>query len=312
MNRSDGSGQFRDGENRPPRVIPRDAASVILVRNEGESVEALLLRKHADLAFAGGTWVFPGGKVEAADGSDDARLLCGGHGTVSVPRSGSRSDMLPFVAAACRETFEECGVLIARHADGTSCRPEIADALQRFRAEIADSPDTFVRLLNAHDLVVDSDRFVFWAHWITPAAATKRFDTRFFITEMPDGQTVRCDSAEATELHWLDLASFEEMPSEALVPAPATRCSLADLAASVREHGSFEYVLSAERERSVPPIMPKILRIGGNITVLLPWDPEYQATPGEGTPGDVEIPGRYQRFPARLYPPPDTRGIVRA
>ena len=66
-----------------------DAATVVLLRDVGAGVECLMLRKNAGQAF-GGMWVFPGGKVEDADGEG--------------PESRRR--------AAVREAFEETGLVL--------------------------------------------------------------------------------------------------------------------------------------------------------------------------------------------------------
>lgn len=71
----------------------RPAATVLLVRDGGRGLEVLLVQRAAELAFHGGAWVFPGGRVEP----DDLR----GGDELSAARH-----------AAVRETQEEAGILI--------------------------------------------------------------------------------------------------------------------------------------------------------------------------------------------------------
>jgi 8-oxo-dGTP pyrophosphatase MutT (NUDIX family) len=274
-------------------AIPRDSSSVILVDDrEGERV--LLIRRHADLAFAGGAWVFPGGKLEVADASEDtARRL---------RLAGAPAELAALIVCACRETFEETGIVLARRSNGAFCDPRLAESLQPFRAAVAREPGSFASLLADHDLTIDAAHLLFWSRWITPSSAPKRFDTRFFLGEMPPGQTVRCDSAEATELLWLDVPSDGGLPDESIIQAPPTRFSVGDLAFCLRKHGSLARLMRCEARREVVPIMPKLLRTGKEPMVLLPWDPDYAAAPGEGTL-NAQALGQYRDFPSRLKPP---------
>lgn len=277
-------------------AAPRDSATVVLVRETGNVAQALLVRRHADLAFAGGTWAFPGGKLEPADSAPDR---------TQVPRDAD----FAFLMAACRETFEETGILLARQASGDFCPVDTVESLQGLRPEVSRDPSRFAEMLAEHALVIDPSRLVYWARWITPAAATRRFDARFFVAHMPADQAVQCDSTEATELLWLDLDRQGGLPDESIVPAPPTRYTLADLAESLAEHGTLARLILAEAAREVPPIMPKGTRIDGRMTVLMPWDPAYYSVPGEGTPPDVVIPERYRRYPSRVVPSQGIPGL---
>ena len=82
--------------NAPPaggQGIP--AATVIVMRDGAAGPETLMLRRNAKLAFVGGAWVFPGGRVDPAD------------------RDGARDDLEAARRAALREAREEAGIEIA-------------------------------------------------------------------------------------------------------------------------------------------------------------------------------------------------------
>ena len=275
-------------------AIPRDSSSVILVKSDHEGERVLLIRRHADLAFAGGAWVFPGGKLEAPDASADAARRLG--------LAGAPAELAALIVCACRETFEETGIVLARRPDGAFCDARLADSLQPSRAAVLRDPGSFASLLVDHDLTIDAARLLFWSRWITPSSAPKRFDTRFFVGEMPPDQTVRCDSAEATELLWLDLPRDGGLPDESIIQAPPTRFSVGDLAFCLRKHGSLARLMQCEARREIVPIMPKVLRSGDEPMVLLPWDPDYAAAPGEGAPS-THILAQYFDFPSRVEPP---------
>jgi 8-oxo-dGTP pyrophosphatase MutT (NUDIX family) len=292
-------------------AIPRDAASVILVRRSGESEQALLIRRHASLGFAGGTWVFPGGKFEPSDASAETLRKLGlsnvaAHGA-GEPAAHAKS--LGLIVSACRETFEETGIVLARRPNGEFCDAKLADALQPFRADISRDPALFASLLMDNGLKLDPARLIRWSHWITPSIVPKRFDTRFFVALMPPGQIVRCDTAEATELLWFDLCVSDGQPQEALIPAPPTRFSLTDLALNLRKYGTADRLMHSEADRPVVPMMPKMLRFDGQMTALMPWDPEYQTSPGEGVPPNTQMPAQYLKFPSRVVPSAQLRGM---
>jgi 8-oxo-dGTP pyrophosphatase MutT (NUDIX family) len=280
-------------------VIPRDSSSAILV-NDREGERVLLIRRHADLAFAGGAWVFPGGKLEVPDASADAVRRLG--------LAGAPAEFAALIVCACRETFEETGIVLARRPNGAFCDPSLADSLQPSRAAVSRDPGSFASLLVDHDLTIDVARLLFWSRWITPSSAPKRFDTRFFVGEMPPDQTVRCDSAEATELLWLDLPRDGGLPDESIIQAPPTRFSVADLTFCLRKHGSLARLTRCEARREVVPIMPKVLRSGEEPMVLLPWDLDYAAAPGEGTP-NTHMLAQYFDFPSRVKPPKFLGGV---
>jgi len=68
---NDGFAEPGQGINTGPPVKPRQAASVILLRGGGETLELLLVRRTPKARFMGGVWVFPGGAVDAEEGAGD-------------------------------------------------------------------------------------------------------------------------------------------------------------------------------------------------------------------------------------------------
>lgn len=275
-------------------VAPKLAASVLLVRESPAGTDALLVRKHARLAFAGGDFVFPGGKVESCDLLPD---------DLYHPMPEARGDgslRRAHIGALCREAFEEIGVLLARDRQGNHCSGLAVDALDSYRGEIHKDPSLFARLLRANGLAVHEQDFVHWANWITPSAWSKRFDTHFYVAAMPGEQAVKCDTAEATELTWLDIGAFNAREATSIVPSEPTLYSLADLAARYRECGSLDRMFRRERNRPIPRIMQKMVERENGMVVLAPWDSGYDAAPGEGV--DLEgIPDFYRALPARSW-----------
>jgi mutator protein MutT len=119
-----------------------------------------------------------------------------------------------------------------------------------------------------------------WAHWITPSAEPKRFSARFFLALAPQAHAAQVDEIETTEARWCAPAAAvaAHRAGELLLPPP-TLHNLEQLC----DHASLEELLAAARRWAgeVLPILPKLVLDGGDAVLLLPWDPDYAAAPGE-------------------------------
>src|SRR4029453_2168871 len=101
-----------------PPVVPRPAASVVIVRDAAptapEPIEVWMIRRKKTMKFLGGYYAFPGGRVDAAEGAAEA-LACGrGLGVTGAERVFPDHGELPALAfwiAAVRELLEESGLL---------------------------------------------------------------------------------------------------------------------------------------------------------------------------------------------------------
>lgn len=183
---------------------PRDAASVVMLRDAPDGLQVLLLRRHADSAVLGGAYVFPGGKVDAADASADtlARLdrpPAELHARLGEPALSANQAAALYVAAA-REAAEESGVLFLQ-VGAKETATHSADTWARLRAG-----EPFAALLAEHGARLDTDALAPWSRWITPrrpSVMNKRFDTRFFLAAVPPLQEARHDDFEVTEARWL-------------------------------------------------------------------------------------------------------------
>ena len=267
------------------------AATVLLLREVEGELEVLMMRRGAGLSFMAGMWVFPGGRVDAADASAAAcsRLLppegAAGRDRLQTLEGGPlpAEQEQALRVAACRETFEEAGVLLARDAQRRTCAAGRVAGLQPLRGPVAGEAAAFVAMLEREDLYLDADRLVYWSHWITPSLEPKRFDTRFFAIALPAGQEVSADLSELTHHAWIRPARAPEAIERGEIrDVPPTLLTLEDLAESHARHGGLEAMLEAERGRAAPPVMPRIDVAAGAIRVVMPWDPGYAAVPGEG------------------------------
>ncbi len=182
-----------------PALVPvKPAATVMLVRDalDGDAgVEVFMLRRTANAVFGAGMFVFPGGRVDGVDGADDIAPFCRGLDDDAASRQlGIDHGGLAYWVAAIRECFEEAGVLLAAPRNGGPLALRNED-----RHEIHDSSLSMVELCRRDDLVLDLSTTHYVDHWITPIGEQRRFDTRFFVTELPDDQEPLHDDKETVE-----------------------------------------------------------------------------------------------------------------
>ena len=191
----------------PPVVHPRDASTVVLLREPddgaGAGVQVYLLRRHSRMAFAAGQAVFPGGAVDERDRSADV-----GWAGPAPERWAERFGCAPatargLVCAAVRETFEESGVLLAGPDEATVVADTAGDDWEVDRVALEAGGLSLADVLGRRGLVVRSDLLGAWAHWITPAFEPRRYDTRFFVAALPAGQRTRDVSGESDAVAWM-------------------------------------------------------------------------------------------------------------
>jgi 8-oxo-dGTP pyrophosphatase MutT (NUDIX family) len=241
-------------------AVPLPAATLLLVRDGARGLEVLMTTRHAAAGFAAGALVFPGGKVEAADAA--LRPRCAGLDGIDAANAAYR-------VAAVRETFEECGMLLARR-DGFAeliCEAEL-DALRAAGAA------GLAALLEAEGLTLACDMLAPFAHWITPVDRPKRFDTHFFIAAAPPDQQTRHDGREAVDARWV-------APAEVIAEADAGRVNLVfatrmNLLRLARSRSSIE-TLEAARRDPIVTVLPEVVRTAAGVKFRIPLEAGYGA-----------------------------------
>ena len=190
-------------------AAPRASASVVVVRDVPGGIETLLLRRAERGDRASGVWVFPGGLLDAAD-RDCHRVCSGLDDATASARLGVASGGLDYYVAAVRECFEECGLLYARYADDPRGEaPLVGPEADReidfdaWRGPLHRNESQLFELCFEAGLRLAVDRLVYFDHWITPLGRAKRYDTRFFIAQLPEGQAACHDAVEMTAQQWI-------------------------------------------------------------------------------------------------------------
>src|SRR5262245_12299199 len=165
----------------PDAASPRPASTVVLLRPGPDGPEILLTQRPSSMAFAGDLFVFPGGRVDESDAADSL-------------------DGTPFEVAAIRELFEEAGVLLAERADG---RPIDQAALAGARRALIRGETTFGAVVAALVLRLRPDLLAPAARWTAPPIMPRRFDTRFFVAELPPDAVPTFETEEVVAHRWL-------------------------------------------------------------------------------------------------------------
>jgi len=253
----------------PDDVPIRDAATVVLLRDGADGIEAWLLTRVTQMVFAAGMTVFPGGRVD----DDDASLPVTGSGVeLLAARSGCDDTAArALVGAAVRETFEETGVLL------TVPAADLGDA----RADVEAGRMSFGDLLRANELAVDGDAVRPWSRWVTPAGEVRRYDTRFFVAALPESAEAQDVTNESSEASWVPVgAAVEQAQRGERKMLPPTMMTLA----SLLPFGSVGAVLEAAESRPLDAVRPEI-KFGedGSASVAL----------GDGTVFDIP-PGMFR------------------
>ena len=267
---------------------PRPAATVVVMRDSAAGPEVFLVRRHEDTAFMGGAHVFPGGRVDAADGGDDS--WCDGIAHAVRQLDGLPSaDAIAYHVAAARELFEEAGVLLARRAGGDFVSLAGTEDHERFKQDRSNvhGGKTSLRAVMAREgLRLALDALVLFAHWVTPPIDTRQFDTRFFMTRVPAHQTPAHDETETTHSAWVRPkdAIAQAINGDVVLPPP-TWTTMREL----EPFASVEGALAWARGRRIIRRMPTMLEEEGRRMLLLPGDPRHPDPPGDDPPVETRF-----------------------
>lgn len=272
----------------------QDAATLVLGRRAEDGFEVFLSKRTAKAAFMANAYVYPGGRVDAADYDE------------SIPvRLRNDDDRFEDVAnparyrahviALLRECFEEAGVLLADRLDGTRLAfddPAERERFARYRLELNAGGLAFAEILGREGLTLRGDGVDYFAHWITPPFESRRYDTRFFFAEAPAAQEPVPDYSELVHGAWFTpngaLAAYDRGEIQL---SPPTLCTLIDLDPLSDLAGAVAW----SRAQIPCPIQPKLESIDDTMHLLLPGDPLYPSSHAvEGPTRVVLRDGRFR------------------
>jgi 8-oxo-dGTP pyrophosphatase MutT (NUDIX family) len=239
------------------------AATVVIFRHcpQGGPPELLMVQRAREMRFAGGKAVFPGGKIDPADGELAARI-----------NPEADIEVLAARIAGIRETLEETGLAIGL------AQQVSAQAARDARAMLLEQ-GTLAPVLESFGWTLAPDMLVPFARWCPRASGT--FDTRFFLADLGTGAVdITVDATENTRLFWASAAKAIELAEagEIGVIFP-TRRNLDRLAL----FASFAEAQAHCAETPVVTVSPDMVERDGEKWLVIP---DYQARgyPIEGQP----------------------------
>lgn len=233
------------------------------------------MQRNLKSGFMAGMHLFPGGALDAADAAVEMAALCVGlDDSTASSRLGIARGGLAYWVAAIRESFEEAGVLLACNVHGEMTLLDQPDEITRFRdrrVALNAGEQEFIALLRDENLCLAADNLVYFGHWITPAGAPRRYDTRFFVAAAPENQDVLHDNRELIDHIWVNpgqaLDKYRSGEFKMRTPTVKTLEQFAGYSSAGR------LVQAMREQRDIPAMLPRINKNGER---LLPGDPGYE------------------------------------
>ena len=218
--------------------------------------------------------MFPGGVVEDADRDVERFTKRSDIGPKELEnRLGGGLDPPEYVSfgvAAIRETFEEAGVVLF------DCEGETGDELKKLSGRrIAGGldHDWLVKSVSNRGWRLSFSRLFRWSNWISPKTMRTRYDTRFFLALLPEGQACEPDQRETVKGLWINPQKALIANSDGQVPlSPPTLVTLQQLI-EFETLGALMDVASGRPWGS--PMIPRLIAREGGDVILEPWDTEY-------------------------------------
>ncbi|KAI8911840.1 hypothetical protein EDD86DRAFT_203454 [Gorgonomyces haynaldii] len=237
----------------------REASSLIVCSQFQNHFKVLLMKRNARGSF-GGLVVFPGGQLDPND--LDPYWSC-------VLKECKMEDS-HYRIACLREAFEEAGLLL------TEPKRQLDD-LESWRLNVHKDASQYIALMRRLRAYPAINRLVYWANWITPVVAPKRFDTRFYLATVSENTRnstrITKDGTETVDLFWetpqKTLELFEQQKIELF---PPQYCILRELQSYTFDR--LQEMIKTQKGPFVEPVLPELL----DGYTLLPGDYMHSQT----------------------------------
>ncbi|GAB3308106.1 NUDIX hydrolase [Epidermidibacterium keratini] len=247
-------------------AVPKAASTVLCVRDGDAGLEVYLIRRVKGMPFAGGMTAYPGGGVDPRDIDADFEWVGPGPSFWADAFACDEKLAKALVAAAVRETFEEVGVLLATEPGGEVFDVS-SDEWEAERVALVNREHSLSELLQRRGLVLRADLVAPWAHWITPEAEPRRYDTRFFLMKVPEGVHPREIHGEYDLAEWVGVHdAIAQADAGERTMMPPTIFTLRDLS----KFETTDEALAAAPPRPITPIQPTLVRHEGTNYVQMP------------------------------------------
>ena len=256
----------------PEEVEIRPAATVMLIADRPD-LQVFMMERNANIVFAGGMWVFPGGRVDATDSPLKFQSL-------STHRSDEEASSLmklekgglAYYIAAIRESFEEAGILLALDKDSheplSLAGKQNSARFNIHRNSVNAAERDFLEIIEEENLILDAGAMHYIARWITPLGPPRRYDTRFFISRMPENQIPLHDDNELVHSEWISPQEIlNKVEAEEMVLMSPTLRMIRSLA----KFKSADEVIAAASAN----LSDERVKVTKDNNLVLPGEPNY-------------------------------------
>lgn len=175
---------------------PKDAATLVLIRNSKTVPEVLLGQRHGGHAFMPNRYVFPGGRVDPSDSRVVPATSLRQEVADRLQKNCGPARARALAVAAVRETYEETGLMLAaKMTTGrqTSRNSAWSDFAQRGLGPALANLDYVCRA-------------------ITPPGRPRRFHARFFMADAVHAKGEIKSNGELLDIKWVPLAEAATLP----------------------------------------------------------------------------------------------------
>jgi 8-oxo-dGTP pyrophosphatase MutT (NUDIX family) len=244
----------------------RPSSTVVLVRAALHGPEIFMAKRHEHSSF-GAAHAFPGGVVDAED-SEIYDYCQGLTNAEASARLGIEDDGLKYYSAAIRELFEESGVLLADLSAVDEDLRSVRDALNAGQLNWA-------KWVSENGLPLHCGQLHYFSHWVTPEAMAKRYSTRFFLAQLPDGQVAEHCGGELTESCW---APAKHMLAAGRRGAITLHHPTIKTLESLARHDDLDSLVDWAKssfEWGVTSMVPAVIVRNGEQEIVLPGDKDY-------------------------------------
>ncbi|MFF4259558.1 NUDIX hydrolase [Streptomyces sp. NPDC001663] len=253
-------------------VVPKRAATVMLLKDTDGGPFVHMLRRRASMAFAGGAYAYPGGGVDPRDDEHHIRWSGPTRAWWAKRLGVDERAAQAIVCAAVRETYEEAGVLLAGESADSVVGDTTGEDWEADRAAVAAREFSFAEFLDRRGLVLRSDLLGAWTRWITPEFEARRYDTWFFVAALPHGQRTRNASTEADRTVWIrPQEAAESYDKGELMMMPPTIATLRQLAPCA----TADEALAAAPGRDMTAVLAQARLEGDQIVLTWPGHDEF-------------------------------------
>jgi len=253
-------------------VVPKRAATVMLLKDTADGPAVHMLRRRASMAFAGGAYAYPGGGVDPRDDEHHIRWAGPTRAWWAQRLGVDEATAQAIVCAAVRETYEEAGVLLAGRSADSVIGDTTGEDWEADRAAVAAREFSFAEFLDRRGLVLRSDLLGAWTRWITPEFESRRYDTWFFVAALPYGQRTRNASTEADRTVWIrPQEAADGYDQGELMMMPPTIATLRQLTS----YATADEALAAAPARDMTAVLAQARLEDGRIVLTWPGHDEF-------------------------------------